>query len=453
VSAPLADDDLVLLLDEVVKTYPPEKEAHPVVRALARLGGVELSGGTLEDVGDDDDDDDVFEEEPPERDRPDGAVEAIRGVSLAVEAGTCVALVGPAGSGKSVLLRLIAGLTPPTEGRIVVRGSVAPALRSLEKLAPARMGIRKQLLAIAMMTRLSRSQVKRRLPEIFELAGLSDSDVRLGVKLSARQLDRVLLAMMLSVDADLLLVDVPVEAGPTRDRLVEQLRRRVDAGAAAILAAAPFDPIVELADRVVYLEGGRVVLDDDEARAAAPDGRVDAPGPETPALPLSEDAQRYRVFLQTLVGERRVEKAHQLAAMRAPEGAEEIDWRSLAQGAGFDWTQHQGAMTRLRRRDGLPPEEPREDEPVDRPLSGDAQRYLEHLRVMVGDERTDEAHRNAQLFSPPDAGQIEWSWLARWAGMDVARELNVVERLRAAHGVQEGPIFGAARLQERGRAR
>jgi putative ABC transport system ATP-binding protein len=63
---------------------------------------------------------------------PTGRVQAVRGIDLSVPAGRAVALVGPSGSGKSSLLRIVAGLDEPTAGQVMIRGV------DLTRLSPAR---------------------------------------------------------------------------------------------------------------------------------------------------------------------------------------------------------------------------------------------------------------------------------------------------------------------------
>ena len=379
-------------------------------------------------------------------------------------------MVGPAGSGKSVLLRLIAGLSPPSDGRVIVRGTVAPALPALERLLSSREGVRKAVLAVAMMTRLPRLEVKRRLPEIFELAGLRDSDVRLGTKLTPQQRQRVVLSMMLLVDADIVLVDVPLSTGRTRERFLERIRERTGAGATVVAAARTADELVEFADEIVYLTAGRLTTgegddsdsdgqDEDLVEAddasGAPPAATEVAESEPPGreLPMSPDAERYLDFIRVLVGDRRTRKALRLATDAAPEDAARVEWNEIARCAGFDWGQQLGVVKRLRQAHGAADTEPiLGSEPMvsERPLSSDAKLYVEHLRILVGDDRADEARRNAQTLAPDDADRIEWTWVARWAGYDWVEQLGVIERLRRLHGIDDAePIYGTQHLRQK----
>lgn len=471
---PTLADGVVVALEHVSKTYPPPRRAHPFVRALSRLGGVELDEGIAPE-GDLDEDEEEVERDELEVEEEDLRVTettALRDVSLTVAAGSCVGLVGPPGSGKSVLLRLVAGLSAPTEGRILVRGTVAPALPAVDRVLASREGIRKSALAVAMMTRLPRRVVKERLPEIFELAGLRDSDLGLGMKLTPQQRQRVVLAIMLSVDADVLLIDVPLTTGRMRERFVERIRERLAGGTAVVIASPSVGEIVELVDDVVRLDAGQI---NSEERDADADGlEVDETGDVDDAsaqvrserqrelaegleyvrtAPLSPDARRYFEFARVLAGDRRAVKAVRLADESRPSGAQHVEWDELARCAGFDWTQHLAVVERLRQLYGDPADGPIVGADVRLsalPLSGDAERYLDFLRVLEGDDRAESARRNALAYAPDHAERVEWTWLARWAGHDWADELPVVQRLRRLHAASDTePIYGARELRRK----
>jgi hypothetical protein len=70
----------------------------------------------------------------------------------------------------------------------------------------------------------------------------------------------------------------------------------------------------------------------------------------------------------------------------------------------------------------------------DLPLSPDAARYLEFLKVLVGPERADEARRRAVAMAAPVAERIEWTGIAKHGGFDRAEHAAVVERLRTQNG-------------------
>src|ERR1700755_3173211 len=74
--------------------------------------------------------------------RGDTAVEALRGVDLAIAGGEMVAVMGPSGSGKSTLMHLLAGLDRPSSGRVVIDGTDIGQLneRKLTALRRARIG-------------------------------------------------------------------------------------------------------------------------------------------------------------------------------------------------------------------------------------------------------------------------------------------------------------------------
>ncbi|SFQ96927.1 putative ABC transport system ATP-binding protein [Lentzea waywayandensis] len=201
------------------------------------------------------------------------AVNALDGISLTVEPGELVAVMGPSGSGKSTLLNLCGGLDSPTSGLVLVDGT---SLRSLSRKQLAawrrkRIGyVFQDLNLIASLTaaenvalpldldgvRRSRQQAEKALSEV-DLDGYAD---RFPDEMSGGQQQRVAIARALIGERRLVLADEPTGALDSRtgETVLRLLRSKVDAGAAAVLVTHDARHAA-WADRVVFLRDGVVV--------------------------------------------------------------------------------------------------------------------------------------------------------------------------------------------------
>jgi putative ABC transport system ATP-binding protein len=201
------------------------------------------------------------------------AVNALDDVSLTVEPGELVAVMGPSGSGKSTLLNLAGGLDSPTSGQVLVDGTSLQSLsrKQLAAWRRKRIGyVFQNLNLIASLTaaenvalpldldgvRRSRKQAEQALSEV-DLDGYAD---RFPDEMSGGQQQRVAIARALIGERRLVLADEPTGALDSRtgETVLRLLRSKVDAGAAAVLVTHDARHAA-WADRVVFLRDGVVV--------------------------------------------------------------------------------------------------------------------------------------------------------------------------------------------------
>jgi putative ABC transport system ATP-binding protein len=203
------------------------------------------------------------------------AVHALRGVTLSVDAGELVAVMGPSGSGKSTLLNLAGGLDAPTQGQVVVDGTVLAGCsrRALAALRRRRVGyVFQDLNLLASLTAAENVSLPLELDGIavrqarpLALAALSEVDMgehagRFPDELSGGQQQRVAIARALVGERHLVLADEPTGAldSHTGEAVLRLLRSKVDGGAAGVLVTHEARHAA-WADRVVFLRDGVVV--------------------------------------------------------------------------------------------------------------------------------------------------------------------------------------------------
>jgi putative ABC transport system ATP-binding protein len=202
-----------------------------------------------------------------------GRIEALRGVSLTVEASEFVAITGPSGSGKSTLLNLIGSLDHPDAGQISVAGEPVPAPRDAVEFRRHVVGFvfqdnlllpyltaRGNIEAALLGPGSSRRERRERSLALLEEVGLADRAEHIPSELSGGQRQAVALARALANDPRLLLGDEPTgsldsDAGRRALDLLVALRER--RGMTVILVSHDA-AVSERADRVVHLVDGRV---------------------------------------------------------------------------------------------------------------------------------------------------------------------------------------------------
>jgi putative ABC transport system ATP-binding protein len=197
---------------------------------------------------------------------------ALRGVSLHIDAGETVVVMGPSGSGKSTLLSCLVGLDEPDGGHVELVGKRLTRKPEAERAAmrAAEIGILLQSrnlfehLSVAenmrLQMRLARKLDKQRLERLIDLVGLADRRQARPSQLSGGEAARAGLAVALSSDPKVLLADEPtgeVDAETEQDILRLFASRRQHGGATLIVTHS--DALAAHADRVIRLLDGRIV--------------------------------------------------------------------------------------------------------------------------------------------------------------------------------------------------
>ena len=199
-----------------------------------------------------------------------GSFVALDRVSLDISSGEFVSFLGPSGCGKTTLLRAIAGLDPPTIGRIIQAG------RDITALPPSERDFGIVFQSYALFPNLTvaenigyglrgtawpKARKQQRVTELLELIGLLDQIAKYPAQLSGGQQQRVALARALASEPGLLLLDEPLSALDAIVRLhlrqeIRALQQRL--GVTTIMVTHDQEEALSVSDRIVVMSQGRI---------------------------------------------------------------------------------------------------------------------------------------------------------------------------------------------------
>jgi phospholipid/cholesterol/gamma-HCH transport system ATP-binding protein len=205
-----------------------------------------------------------------------GAAEVLRGVSFTVDKGETLVVMGGSGSGKTVLLRTVAGLIRPDGGQIQVFGIDVGRL-SEEELLPIRRRMGYVFQGAALFDSLSvyenvafplrehtsrgEAEIRGRVVEVLSLIGLGEDVLaKLPSELSGGMRKRVGIARALVIEPEMLLFDEPTAGlDPTNSRIVAELIVKLKGGVCdtSVVVTHDIELARTVADRVAILMDGR----------------------------------------------------------------------------------------------------------------------------------------------------------------------------------------------------
>lgn len=194
---------------------------------------------------------------------------ALRDVSFDIVAGSSVGLIGANGSGKSTLLKTIGGIIAPTSGAVLRRGRLA-ALLELGAGFHGDLTGRENVFLNGSILGLSQRQVEQHLDAIVDFSGVRDF-IDTQVKFySSGMYVRLAFAVAVHVDPDVLLVDEVLAVGdePFQRKCMDHIRTFQREARTIVLVTHSMDQMIEVCDRALVLDHGRLTFDGTPVDAA-----------------------------------------------------------------------------------------------------------------------------------------------------------------------------------------
>ncbi len=207
----------------------------------------------------------------------DNGTRALKGVSMRIEDGEFVFLVGPSGSGKSTILKLLTAEVAPTDGRLMVNGfnfnNIAPRqiplvrrtlgvifqdFRLIEKKT-----VEENLTFVMRVVGASPREIKKRIPYVLQLVGLDHKGDRLPGQLSGGEQQRVAIARALVNNPQVIVADEPTgNLDPQRSLEIMMLLEKInELGTTVLVVTHEKELVNRFSKRVVAIESGRIISD------------------------------------------------------------------------------------------------------------------------------------------------------------------------------------------------
>ena len=184
----------------------------------------------------------------------------LKDISFEVDKGDCVGFLGRNGSGKSTILKAIAGVVPPEQGSIVVNGKVAPMLAIGVGLEPELSGYENIKIGCALMG-MERAKIKSLINTIVDFSELNDEDLNLQVKrYSSGMKARLGFSMAVAEDPEILIIDEALSVGDASFK--EKCSRRIDElrckGTTILFVSHAIEEVRRICNKAIWINKGTI---------------------------------------------------------------------------------------------------------------------------------------------------------------------------------------------------
>jgi teichoic acid transport system ATP-binding protein len=191
-------------------------------------------------------------------------IEALRDVSFEVPQGMVLGIVGVNGAGKSTLMRTVAGILPPTAGRVQVQGRVSTLL-ALGVGFNADLSGRENVVLGGLAAGLTRDQLAAKYDEIADFAELGDAMNLPMRRYSSGMYGRLAFSVAVNMEPDILLIDEALSVGDARFRRksFRKMRQLCDQAGTILVVSHALKSIRRLCNEVLWLNEGEIVMRDE----------------------------------------------------------------------------------------------------------------------------------------------------------------------------------------------
>lgn len=192
----------------------------------------------------------------------DGKVHAIRDMSLTINEGERVAIIGHNGAGKSTLLKMISGIYPPTSGRLTVEGRISSMFELATGFEMELNGWDNIYLRGLMLGETPNS-IKLKMKEIAEFSELGEF-LNMPVKYySSGMFVRLAFSISTAIQPDILMLDEVVAAGDAAfiNKATQRMKEMISISKIMLLVTHIMNSAIEMCNRCIWLERGSIMMD------------------------------------------------------------------------------------------------------------------------------------------------------------------------------------------------
>lgn len=186
-------------------------------------------------------------------------VRVLEGISLSVEKGEILSIIGPSGSGKSTLLRCAVGLETPDRGEISFSGRFGMVFQQFN-LFPHWNVLRNVTDALIRVQKRDRQEALAEGRALLKRIGLGDKEAAYPCQLSGGQQQRVAIARALALNPDILFFDEPTSAldPELTQEVLKVIRSLKELRIAMVIVTHEIDFARDVSDRIIFMAEGRI---------------------------------------------------------------------------------------------------------------------------------------------------------------------------------------------------